>query len=195
MCTSWICTILTATMKAMQAVVKVNVSGFIDLFGLFAKPSWMSNWCPKLFSSLLRFFALILNESIIKCIGKFCFELRVISLKFFNSFMEFKNFMISDIHGKLKFIDSIAQIFSFRKNTPRVFAIKKNTKVFEGTIKSLNFFNVLSRFIMSHGVLGHELTKLEHVTVITRFMTKVNIIFEIKSQKNRSLTMGVFSLT
>jgi len=79
--------------------------------------------------------------------------------------------MISNIHSKLKFVNPLAEIVSFRKNVGRIFAIKKNTEIFEGTIRAFDMFRAIILSFLSHGVFPDKIKQNATIRAQKRSIT------------------------
>jgi hypothetical protein len=99
--------------------------------------------------------------------------------------------MISNIHSKFEFVNPLAEIVSLRENAGRIFAVKKNTEIFVGTIRAFDFLKSSNCFVMPHGVISSELTKNRRPTIsIAKIAIKVNNFFDF-SRNHNNLTMEV----
>jgi hypothetical protein len=166
---------------ANGASIKKYINGSINVLRLPAKPAGMSVRSATLFSVCWSVFLLVLLERSLKRFRKLFCEMSVFLLKFLIPCKQFPVLPISDVHGKFKFIDSLAEIISLLKNCGWIFATKEYTKLIKGAIRAFGLSVTTDWFTMLHGVPSSSSTikRVRPITTIEKFAIKVNSFFSV----------------
>ncbi len=84
---------------AKRTDIKVNIDGFINMIGIAAKPSLMTDRSAALLRVFRRFFLRISVERSLERFGKFCLKMRLFIFKLFNPGLKFPDLVISEVHA------------------------------------------------------------------------------------------------